>query len=34
MDFNPIATPTRLANRESHVHAYIDYSIQSFVVHA
>ncbi|MDP9809785.1 hypothetical protein J2W42_002644 [Rhizobium tibeticum] len=34
MDFTSIATPVRLAIRESFIHACIHYPVQSFVVHA
>lgn len=34
MDFNPIATPVRLANGEIHSHACIHYSLPNFVVRA
>ncbi|MBB4288985.1 hypothetical protein GGE16_001001 [Rhizobium leguminosarum] len=34
MDFNPIATPTCLANGEIHIHACIHHSLASFVVRA
>lgn len=34
MDFNPIATPVRLANREIHIHAYLHHPLPSFVVRA
>lgn len=34
MDFNPIATPIRLATGERHIHACIHHSLQSVVVHA
>jgi hypothetical protein len=34
MDFNPIATPIRLANGEIHIHACIHHSLPSFVVRA
>lgn len=34
MDFNPIATPVRLANGEIHIHACIHHSLSTFVVHA
>ncbi|AJC78448.1 hypothetical protein IE4803_CH01207 [Rhizobium etli bv. phaseoli str. IE4803] len=34
MDFNPIATPVRLANGEVHIHACIHHSLPNFVGHA
>ncbi|TDW31918.1 hypothetical protein EV128_108245 [Rhizobium azibense] len=34
MDFNPIATPIRLATGEFHVYACIHHTLQSVVVHA
>ncbi|WP_081295718.1 hypothetical protein, partial [Rhizobium leguminosarum] len=34
MDFNPIATPVRLANREIHIHACIHHPLPNFVVRA
>ncbi|NKL80445.1 MULTISPECIES: hypothetical protein [Rhizobium] len=32
MDFNPIATPVRLANGEIHIHACIHHSLPNFMV--
>ncbi|MBB4507826.1 hypothetical protein GGE48_003821 [Rhizobium leguminosarum] len=32
MDFNPIATPVRLANREIHIHACIHHPLPNFMV--
>lgn len=32
MDFNPIATPVRLANGEIHIHACIHHSLPNFLV--
>ncbi|TBC15052.1 hypothetical protein ELH40_09010 [Rhizobium ruizarguesonis] len=34
MDFNPIATPDRLANGEIHIHACIHHSFPNFMVRA
>lgn len=34
MDFNPIATPLRLAIRESHIHAVFYHPFQSVLVDA
>lgn len=34
MDFNPIATPVRLANGEIHIHACIHHSFPNFMVRA
>lgn len=34
MDFNPIATPIRLATGEPYVHACNHHTLQSVVVHA
>ncbi|CAM5777144.1 hypothetical protein LMIY3S_05888 [Labrys miyagiensis] len=34
MDNSPIAMPLRLATGISYVHACLDYSFQSFLVHA
>jgi len=34
MDFNLIATPVRLANREIHIHACIHHSLQNFMGNA
>ncbi|MBP2446838.1 hypothetical protein JOH51_004277 [Rhizobium leguminosarum] len=34
MDFNPTATPVRLANGEIHIHACINYPLPSLMVRA
>ncbi|TAX38353.1 hypothetical protein ELH97_04880 [Rhizobium leguminosarum] len=34
MDFNPIATPVRLANGDIHIHACIHHPLPNFMVRA